>query len=996
MGGLKGSSGHEERPKADDDHLKADRMSQLPEPGLSQDQRVALYEIAQVLAARKSLAEVFEHVVDRLVRHVSLDFASLMVLDVEPEMERVVGWYPADAIEQEQLYPRSRGRQLLADSYREGIEWRPGELRGRAERAMAEGGLAYAWSVPLMDGDEYYGVVTVAREAESRCTEPELAFLRAAGQLFLAAAREERAVWKAARDAARSALLTDLMVLLNDGRAPHELFEHLTTLLGQAVRFDHASLVQTDADGALRLLAEHPVGTRSHVAGPPVVVHTSGIPDVMRLGGRWLQFDPADYDTELSRNFVRDGLRTVNAVFLQHMGRLVGAIVLSRRLPRQFSDDDCEFLSLAATLLAQAIVNKEAVDRELDATRREVEEQRLITAVAAIAADEANQSRLLERAQETLRAAIPGIVLAFATRNPEHVALVRAGVPTMLLPRDALTVRAEPGGAGPGEFFPAGHEVIHTAFIRSAGEQGGVLVAAAPDGPGRIGDRELRVLDLSAQFIGAAMHTRANVERLEQGRALLQLVLSTLTDGIVLLDGNLEVAFSNTAGQVVIRALDNSSAFQSDGVEGLAQALRPALAQRRPENGEVEVVVNGTSRVHRYHVTPLHHPLYSLLILVSDVHDERTRQREREQHQRQMEQAARLSALGELVAGVAHELNNPLTAILGFSELLNAAGAPPEMHDDLDLIHKEASRARDIVRDLLFLVRPGEVEQKRMTLHDLVGHIQRLRAAAWRKQELVVNIDVHDGDVGVMGNEHQMTQVLVNLIANAEQALMSTVDGRLAIRAWLESEAAIVEVEDNGPGMDAEIAARIWEPFFTTKQGVGTGLGLTLSRSIVENHGGRLSVDSRPGAGTRFRVEIPREGARLKRESRAPVHSFQRRVLVVDDEPALRKLARRIVEALGHQCDVAEGVTDAVAFASNGDYDLVLCDYRIAAAVADEVLEALVEVAPDLVPRTVIATGAMTDIGVEELANRYGLRVLGKPYGMEEIAGLLNRLEPAA
>jgi CheY-like chemotaxis protein len=157
-----------------------------------------------------------------------------------------------------------------------------------------------------------------------------------------------------------------------------------------------------------------------------------------------------------------------------------------------------------------------------------------------------------------------------------------------------------------------------------------------------------------------------------------------------------------------------------------------------------------------------------------------------------------------------------------------------------------------------------------------------------------------------------------------------------------------------------------------------------------------LTVESVPGQGTLFRVAIPRQGGRLKRAGEAGQRLQRRRVLVVDDEPNLRKLARRIIEALGHECDVAEGVVDAMELAAGSDYDLVLCDYRIGAGVADEVIEALVEIAPGLVRRTVIATGAMTDIGVEELANRYGLRVLGKPYGMEEIAGLLENLEQAA
>jgi two-component system NtrC family sensor kinase len=293
------------------------------------------------------------------------------------------------------------------------------------------------------------------------------------------------------------------------------------------------------------------------------------------------------------------------------------------------------------------------------------------------------------------------------------------------------------------------------------------------------------------------------------------------------------------------------------------------------------------------------------------------------------------------------------------------------------------------------LVRPGQASQDRLTLDGLLGHIRRLRDAAWRKQGIEVELDVRDGATPVYANEHQVTQVLLNLVTNAEQALAGRGASRLALRAWLEGENAVLEVEDNGPGMDPSLLARIWEPFFTTKQGVGTGLGLPLSRSIVDGHGGTLTVDSRPGQGTCFRVSIPRNPVRSAGAAVAAAPSPYR-VLVVDDEPNLRKLARRMVEALGHQCDVAEGVADATELAARYEYDLVLCDYRIAAAVADDVVEALVEVAPSLIARTVIATGAISDSGVDDLAGRFGLRVLGKPYGMEEIAGLLGTLDRAA
>ena len=353
-----------------------------------------------------------------------------------------------------------------------------------------------------------------------------------------------------------------------------------------------------------------------------------------------------------------------------------------------------------------------------------------------------------------------------------------------------------------------------------------------------------------------------------------------------------------------------------------------------------------------------------------------------------MEQAARLAALGELIGGVAHELNNPLTAILGFAEIIAQTPAADSLSEEVSIIQKEAIRARNIVRDLLFIARPAPVEQAEVALGEVVAHIERLRRAAWIKQGVMVTADVDTEGCLVWGNAHQLTQVLLNLVTNAEHAVEGLDRREISITVARKADEVEMVVADSGMGMSAETVERVFEPFFTTKQGTGTGLGLSLSYSIIQSHNGEITVESRPGEGSRFRITIPAYSVP------APVppplvQARAARVLVIDDEPSLRRVCQRLVQSMGHECEVAESSAEGIALAASHDFDLVLCDYRLATETAADVIEGLARVAPHLIERTVIATGATTDAGVVELTERYGLKLVGKPYGVEELAAVI-------
>jgi CheY-like chemotaxis protein len=318
--------------------------------------------------------------------------------------------------------------------------------------------------------------------------------------------------------------------------------------------------------------------------------------------------------------------------------------------------------------------------------------------------------------------------------------------------------------------------------------------------------------------------------------------------------------------------------------------------------------------------------------------------------------------------------------------------AAETLSDELSIIQKEALRARNIVRDLLFIVRPGTAESAEIPVTELIAHIERLRKTAWVQQGIHWRIDIEE-PCKVWGNENQLTQVILNLVNNAEHALQGQPLRQISVHARSVGANTEIAVSDTGTGMDDATRGRVFEPFFTTKQGHGTGLGLPLSYSIVQAHGGEILVDSVIGQGTTFTLLLP-SAPTVDQPAERTVEDHKEgtiRVLVVDDEPSLRKVCQRLIASMGHECVTAENSTAAAALAANQDFDVVLCDYRLAAETANDVVQALERVAPHLVSRIVIATGATTDPGVVELTERHGFPLIAKPYGREELGAAIQQ-----
>ena len=369
-------------------------------------------------------------------------------------------------------------------------------------------------------------------------------------------------------------------------------------------------------------------------------------------------------------------------------------------------------------------------------------------------------------------------------------------------------------------------------------------------------------------------------------------------------------------------------------------------------------------------------------------------QTERRLLQDRLLQAEKLSAIGQLIAGVAHDLNNPLTSVVGFADFLaESADTPPRIREPLRVIQQEAERASKIVKNLLSFARRQETRQLaslQPVLEATIGLFRNHLDADRVTLELEIGPDLPDLDL----NPNQIQQVFVNLIQNAAHAI--AVAGRpgtirVSARRWMDG--AAVEIRDDGCGMDGETLARIFEPFFTTKPpGQGTGLGLSISQGIVKEHGGRITASSTAGTGSCFTVELPGPVGVAREPAAAPEGSTNRplRVLVVDDEQHILHYMRATLEAWGHEVATVSDGEAALERATTERFDLILSDLRMPRAGGREFYEALTRRAPDVARRVAFSTGDTVRGDTLRFLEAQGRPILQKPFSLAELRALLR------
>ena len=371
----------------------------------------------------------------------------------------------------------------------------------------------------------------------------------------------------------------------------------------------------------------------------------------------------------------------------------------------------------------------------------------------------------------------------------------------------------------------------------------------------------------------------------------------------------------------------------------------------------------------------------------------------------------KMAALGQLISGVAHELNNPLTSIVGYAQLLRARASQSDHSEEARHIFEEAQRASAIVRNLLLFARGEKPERKRVRLNEIVKQTLELRNYELRVANVRLVVDLEPGLPAVLGDAHQMKQLMMNLLINAEQAVERAAGpGEIEVRTRSARAGGRrrvrLEVRDNGPGIPRGILARIFDPFFTTKPaGMGTGLGLSIVQAIAREHGGEVRVESEEGRGATFVVEQPaapgpetetmgpegesREGG-AERPAEIVLPVEQRRILVVEDEATVANLVADVLRDEGHEVVSLLDSMAALGRLTEEDFDLVICDLKMPKLDGRGLYEEALRRGRISRERVLFITGDTLRPRTMEFVERGGLPYLAKPFLVEELTQMVR------
>ncbi len=384
---------------------------------------------------------------------------------------------------------------------------------------------------------------------------------------------------------------------------------------------------------------------------------------------------------------------------------------------------------------------------------------------------------------------------------------------------------------------------------------------------------------------------------------------------------------------------------------------------------------------------------------VLDLTERRAVEAEMARQREALHRTEKLTALGSLLAGVAHELNNPLSVVVGQALLLQETAADPNIVKRATKIGAAADRCARIVRAFLAMARQRRPERAEIDTNSLITSIIEMLGYSLRTEGIELSVELAPDLPPVWADADQLNQVFVNLMVNAQQAL-AEVEGTRRIEIVSDYDKGRDRVRlrfsDNGPGIPDEIRSRVFDPFFTTKDvGSGTGIGLSVSYGIIESHGGTIELESRKGCGASFVVELPRarpEYSVASQQDSGQAAAEKARILIVDDEPEIAQTLREILVADGHDIAIAGSGAAALDLLDRGEFDVILCDLRMPDVDGRGLHAALRRRQPGLVDRMAFVTGDTFGNRAAEFLAETGLPCLEKPFMPDEVRRVVNSI----
>jgi nitrogen-specific signal transduction histidine kinase len=388
---------------------------------------------------------------------------------------------------------------------------------------------------------------------------------------------------------------------------------------------------------------------------------------------------------------------------------------------------------------------------------------------------------------------------------------------------------------------------------------------------------------------------------------------------------------------------------------------------------------------------------------IAELETLQTERQRMEVEKRELEQKAqilsRLVSVGEMATGIAHEINNPLTSVIGFSELLMDRDLPEDIRADVKTIYEGAQRVASVVKRLLLFTRQHEPDRTYVNVNDIIAMTLNLRIYEMDTNNIKVITQLDPDLPGTMADGGQLQQVFLNIILNAETEMKATHGkGNLFVKTEKIDNTLRISFKDDGPGIAKENLERIFEPFFTTREvGKGTGLGLSICRRIIIEHGGRIYVQSKPGKGATFIVELPivTKPEQLKLAEPAAEEASMvdgASILVVDDEPTILRFLSRVLTKEGYEVETVDNGDDALERLKSKRYSLILLDIKLPGVSGIDLYKRIQKVAQSLARKVVFITGDVMGIDTKYFLTRTKALCLAKPFDIEELKKNTNRL----
>ena len=489
--------------------------------------------------------------------------------------------------------------------------------------------------------------------------------------------------------------------------------------------------------------------------------------------------------------------------------------------------------------------------------------------------------------------------------------------------------------------------------------------------------------------LAKALEKQRLTRALRESEERYRLITENVNDAIFLIDLEGRILFSNRRGTELtgyhLEEFRDRPIFSLLTPEGAQQAyarLQAAFAGQgvapffeaeviRKDGSRFWAEVSGTNVVKDGQVL-------GRLAVARDI-TERKRLRE------QLVQAEKLATLGQLIAGIAHELNNPLAAMVGHAQMLRLGQQDPKVAARADRIVDAAQRATRIVRNFLTVARRHHPERVAVSVNEIVTKTLELLAYQLRVGNVEVESALAPDLPQIAGDPHQLQQVVLNLVNNAIQAMAPGGQGRLGVTSSLSPDRSTIRlaVTDNGPGIPPEHLPRVLEPFFTTKpQGEGTGLGLAIAQGIVTDHGGIIAVESTLGQGATFTVTLPATAPPATKPAPPPAKAFPKslRVLVVDDEAGLREMMAEALTGKGARVEIAGAGREALQILARAPVDVLVLDVRMPEVSGPDLWRQINQTNPALARRTVFCTGDVIGEETQALISRIGCPSVSKPF----------------